>query len=170
MYYGLLPLLTKGPFALFYGGESIIGDLSEEAPGRGTPILLLGSAIFQISLFCMKQAKSRKLKYTHSLIKTLVENVLNIYGIIVIIAISLVSVAYIILHHWRIQKNNDEKIDKKLLPKEIYILYSVVLFITVVPYGIIGGGSTLAAVGVTSVLSSLSPATVGLAGLGNIQY
>ena len=35
-----------------------------------------------------------------------------------------------------------------------------------VPYGIIGGGSVLAAVGVSSALSLLSPATVGLAGLG----
>ena len=134
MYYGSLPLLTKGPFALFYGGESIIGNLSEESPGRGTPIMLLGSALFQISLFCVRQAKSRKLKYTHRLTKILVENILNIYGIIVIILISLVSVAYIILHHWRIQKNNEENIDKKLLPREIYFLYSVILFITVVPF------------------------------------
>ena len=134
MFYGLLPLLTKGPFALFYGGESIIGSLSEESPGRGTLNLILGSALFQISLFCMRQAKSRKLNYTHSLPKILVENILNIYGIIVIIIISLVSVAYVILHHWRIQKNNEENIDKKLLPREIYFLYSVILFITVVPF------------------------------------
>ena len=134
MYYGFLPLLTKGPFALFYGGESIIGSLSEESPGRGTLNLMLGSVLFQISLFCMRQAKSRKLEYTHSLLKILVENILNIYGIIVIILISLVSVAYVFLHYWRIQKNNEEKIDRALLPREIYILYSVILFVTVIPF------------------------------------
>ena len=72
--------------------------------------------------------------YTHNLTKVLVENVLNMYGIIVIIAITIVSVAYVLLHHWRIQKNNEKEITSNLVPKEIYYLYLVLFFITVAPF------------------------------------
>ena len=90
----MLPMLTKGPFALFYGGEEIIPELSEKSPGRGVPILIMWSAIFQVSLYILKASKSRKMKmYAHNLTKSLVENVLNMYGIIVIILISIISTA-----------------------------------------------------------------------------
>ena len=93
MYQGELPMLTKGPFALFYGGDQIIPELSEKSPGRGVPILILWSAIFQVSLYILKCTKTRNVKlYTHNLTKSLVENVLNIYGIILIILISITSV------------------------------------------------------------------------------
>ena len=132
---GHLPLLTKGPFALFFGGDKIVGDLSEESPGRGMPFLLLGSAMFQIFLYVMRKAKSRKLRtYTHTLKRVLVENVLNIYGIIIIIFITIMSVAYIILHHWTIHKNSKGKITAKLVPTEIYYFYLVAFLITVVPF------------------------------------
>ena len=135
MYQGTLPILTKGPLALFYGGQHIIGDLSEKSPGRGVPIMLMCSAIFQICLYILKQSKSRKLKmYAHNLTKALVENVLNVYGIISIIIITIVSVAYVILHHRRIEKNNTEEIVNKLVPREIVYLYIVIFLITVVPF------------------------------------
>ena len=72
--------------------------------------------------------------YAHNLTKALVENVLNVYGIISIIIITIMSVAYIILHHWRIEKNNEEEIIIKLVPSEIIYLYLVMFFITVVPF------------------------------------
>ena len=78
MFQGSLPMLTKGPLALFFGGDPIIGDLSEKSPGRGMPILVSCSLIFQMFLLILKQAKSRKLKmYAHNLTRALVENVLN---------------------------------------------------------------------------------------------
>ena len=135
MYQGQLPMLTKGPLALFYGGDQIIPDLSEKSPGRGVPLLFLGSAIFQVSLYILKHLKSRDRKmYVHNLTKSLVENVLNMYGIIVIILISITSVAYIILHHWSIEQNKNKIKITNLVPKEIIILFGVVLFITILPF------------------------------------
>ena len=134
MYPGQIPMLTKGPFALFYGGDQIIPELSEKSPGRGVPLLTLWS-IFQVSLYILKCTKSRNLKmYTHNLTKSLVENVLNMYGIIVIILISITSVVYIILHHWSIEKNKTKEKITKLVPKEIIILFSVTLFCVILPF------------------------------------
>ena len=77
MWLGQLPLLTKGPFALMYGGQDIINQviliiivvviiiiiiirtinnqiehvqLSSESPGRGVPSLILLSTIFQATI------------------------------------------------------------------------------------------------------------------------
>ena len=95
MFQGSLPMLTKGPIALFYGGDSIVEDLSERSPGRGVPILLICSSVFQIFLYILKQSKSRKLiMYVHNLNKSLVENVLNMYRIIVIICFSITGIGH----------------------------------------------------------------------------
>ena len=127
-------MLTKGPVSLFFGGDLIIGDLSERSPGKGMPIVLLCSLIFQI-LFILKQAKSRKLKmYAHNLTRALVENVLNMYGIVTIIIITIVSVVYGHLHRWSSEKNKNQEKTTKLVPMEIFFLYLVILFITIVPF------------------------------------
>ena len=56
MYQEKLPMLTKGPFALFYGGEEILTELSDKSPGRGVPLLIVLSAILQVSLNVFKSA------------------------------------------------------------------------------------------------------------------
>ena len=130
-----LPILTRGPFALFYGGEEIIPELSEKSPGLGVPILILWSAIFQVSLYIFKTSKSRKMKmYAHNLTKSLVENVLNMYGIIVIILISIISTVYITIHHLSIEKNRMQDTTSKIIPKEIIILYFLTMFCVVLPF------------------------------------
>ena len=135
MYQAQLPLLTKGPLALFYGGDQLIPELSENSPGRGLPVLLFLSATFQVSLYILKYYKSRNLKiYVHSLTKSLVENVLNIYGTIVIILISITSFMYAILHYWSIEKNKKLEMVTKLVPKEIIIWYIVNMFCVILPF------------------------------------
>ena len=130
-------MLTKGPFSLFYGGEQIINQLSKKSPGRGIPVLLIGSVIFQISLYILKTSKSRKLRmYTHILTRSLVENVLNMYGIMVIIIMCIISAVYSILHHWSIEMNkmSENSPQPQLVPTEIIILFVIILFCTVVPF------------------------------------
>ena len=135
MIQGSLPLLTKGPLALFYGGNQIINDLSEKSPGRGFLILVMCSAIFQIFLSILKQTKSRNLKtYLYNLTKSLVENVVNMYGIIASFIITIASVAYGLIHHWTIEKNKKREHSTKCIPKEIFLLYLLLLFITIVPF------------------------------------
>ena len=128
-------MLTKGPFALFYGGDQIIPELSEKSPGRGVPILILWSAIFQVSLYILKCTKTRNVKlYTHNLTKSLVENVLNMYGIIVIILISITSVAYGLFHLLSIKKNKKQEKMTKLIPNEIIIMFSLTMFCVILPF------------------------------------
>ena len=130
-------MLTKGPFALFYSGEQRVKQLSKKSPGRGIPVLLIGSVIFQISLYILKTSKSKKLgMYTHNLRRYLVENVLNMYGIMVIIIMSLISAVYSILHHWSIEmyKMSENSPQPQLVPTENIILFFIILFCTVVPF------------------------------------
>ena len=130
-------MLTKGPFSLFYGGEQIINQLSKKSPGRGIPVLLIGSVMFQISFYILKTSKSRKLRmYIHILTRSLVENVLNMYGIMVIIIMSIISAVYSILHHWSIEmyKISENPPQPQLVPTEIIILFVIILFCTVVPF------------------------------------
>ena len=94
-------MVTKGPFALFYGGDKIIPKLSEDFPDWGIPILTFVSVTFQLCLYLFKYLKSRKLNmYAHNLRIIMVENVLNMYGIIVIIFISITVIGYGAIHFW----------------------------------------------------------------------
>ena len=135
MFLGKLPMLTKGPFALFYGGDKLVSQLSEDPPGRGMFFLILFSAVFQVLLFVLIYQKARNLKmYSQTLKKTLVENVLNIYGIIVIIIISIVSTVYVALHHISIETNKKREKAKKNVPKEIILLFIFVAFVIIMPF------------------------------------
>ena len=120
MYQGELPLLTKGPFSMFYGGEEILPHLSKMSAGRGLMNLLMCSAIFQISLYILKKSKTRKLQgYSQLLTRTMVENVLNMYSIMVISIISIISFTWGLFHQWsmHIYKKSESQIS--LVPKEI---------------------------------------------------
>ena len=141
MYQGQLPKLTEGPFSLFYGGEQIIPDLSDQSPGLGLPVLVIGSAIFQSSLYIFKKVKSRRLNvYPQMLSRTLVENVLNMYSIMVIIITSIVSVSWALLHQWSMkygvwsEKNKDSVRSKRLIPREIILFFIAVSTITALPF------------------------------------
>ena len=124
MYQGHLPILTKGPFSIFFGGEQIIEDLSKQSPGIGIPVLVMLSGIFQISLYIVKQVKSRKLKeYPQILKMTMVDNVLNMYSIIIIIILSIIGCSYGLLHFWSIEKHKVSQVPTRLVPREIVVFY-----------------------------------------------
>ena len=74
--------------------------------------------------------------YTHNLTRYLVENVLNMYGIMVIIIMSIISAVYSILHHWSIEmyKMSENSPQPQSVPTEIIILFVIILFCTVVPF------------------------------------
>ena len=52
---GDLPMLTRGPFALFYGGTEIIPQLSKKSQGHHTSIAILGFVIFQATILVYKK-------------------------------------------------------------------------------------------------------------------
>ena len=72
--------------------------------------------------------------YSHKLSMSLVENVLNVYGIMVIIIISIICVAFSLLHHWSIEEHKFSENKIKTVPREIIILFMVIFVCTVIPF------------------------------------
>ena len=135
MYHGVLPLLTNGPFVLFYGGE--IGE--KKPAGRGVFVLILLSTLFQLCLFVIKRVKYRRIEsYAQALLISLVENVLNMYGLIVIIVISVISFLYIVIHQSCIENGLfaicEKNSDQLTIPKEIHILYVSTTLCATIPF------------------------------------
>ena len=104
MYTGRVPLLTKGPLVTFYGGQDLLEEVSPHPPGQSLVVLMLSSLAFQFLLFLFKWNFSRKIQnYALNLKATLVNNVLNIYGLLIITMISLISCFYAIYHYLSIK-------------------------------------------------------------------
>ena len=72
--------------------------------------------------------------FSHNLTKFLVENVINMYGFVVIILISIISSAYITIHHLSIEKNKDKEKTSQRIPKEVIILYFLTFVCVVLPF------------------------------------
>ena len=100
MIIGSVPLLTKGPFALFLGGEKMLDILDDGNPGNALPYLILFSLLFQMCTFSYKFIRNRQqesfTKYAQYLRKSLVENVLNIYSVIFILFCNIITLTYIL--------------------------------------------------------------------------
>ena len=61
MYQGIVPMLSKGSFSLYYGGQDILGDLSEEMASPVTPIFVGCSVLLQLSVFSYKKFTASRL-------------------------------------------------------------------------------------------------------------
>ena len=138
MYTGHLPLLTKGPFALVFGGSSILPQLSQQAPGRGVPVLIATSAVLQGCVFCVKKIRSRNQTqdYLKNLWSTLVENVTNVHSIVVLFAASVASCGFG-LHHMLTVAGHQDTLPEDLsplLPANFAWLLALMGFASTLPY------------------------------------
>ena len=138
MWLGYLPPITLGPLALLFGGDEILPLVSKDSAPREIPILMVFSVIFQFSVFCMKKIKSRneEFNYITNLRRSLVDNVLNIYGLLFILVATFLVCAVTILHVMRVDENL-EKIEVKLhtiLPQGIIWLLCLMGFGVCFPF------------------------------------
>ena len=96
--YGSVPIITKGDFALFLGGQKMLENLEDRPPGRAMILLLIFTIIFQVFMWGLKKYKTQHLQsvssYAQSLRITLVNNVLNIYGLIFSLVVSILTLVY----------------------------------------------------------------------------
>ena len=107
---GELPLLTRGPQALFYGGEAIIPFLSTKTPGRHTFIALVIFIMFHFCLILYKKLVMRKFLSVQRLKEVVVNNLLNIYKILSILVVLLLIMLTLFIHNRIIRDNSsDEK-------------------------------------------------------------
>ena len=126
-------MLTKGPFALFYGGQQIIPQLTNQTSGKSFQMIILFSLLFQIFLTLYKQVEVKKLNDYASLLKrSLVQNILNVYSIFVILFIFIISFVYIIRHTLYIEEKRKTMESLNFIPQEIIFIYvfagSLVIF------------------------------------------
>ena len=100
MVFGTIPVLTKGPISLFLGGEEIMDILGDEDPGKAVFHLCIFSVIFQSSNSVYKKYKNMKLHsvtdYAQSLRTTFVNNVLNVYGLVLLIFCNCIFLVYLL--------------------------------------------------------------------------
>ena len=99
MIQGSIPSITKGGLALFLGGDDMLKVLDDRPPGRATVNLVIFAIMFQIFMRGIKKLKTQKLQsvsmYAQNLRSTLVNNVLNIYGLVFLLALNLFALLYL---------------------------------------------------------------------------
>ena len=80
MFNGVVPVLTKGSLATFYGGNRVIEEielknLDNSQPSLVIPLFFIISSLFQMSMYLYKRVRSSRYtnihSYMHSLKKTL---------------------------------------------------------------------------------------------------
>ena len=100
---GSVPLLTKGPFALFLGGEKMLDILGDGTPGNAALHLIIFTIIFQIFISVFKNLKQEiGTSYVQYLRRSLVENVLNIYSLVLILIFNTIALIYVLRQATRI--------------------------------------------------------------------
>ena len=75
--------------------------------------------------------------YVGHLQKSIVDNVTNIYGILFVATISLVSAAFGLYHAWRLNGNSEksaEKLDPAILPPDAFLLLALISSGALLPY------------------------------------
>jgi len=82
---GRIPFLTKGPFAMFFGGDAILAELNDETSGKHLPILYLVSTLFSFAIAMIKKHHSRKISRGQQLKELVVGNFLNLLTLSAII-------------------------------------------------------------------------------------
>ena len=94
-------MLTKGTFALFLGCEKMLNILGDQPPGKALLHITLFTVIFQLYVFLYKRCKTKQHKldnnYIQNLRITLVENILNIYGLGALIAINILALLFLLM-------------------------------------------------------------------------
>ena len=112
MFQGKLPLLTKGPLALFYGGEAIIPHLSSDsALLSNIPIFLLIfiTLIIYSSLVLYKDLRFHNgIEYEQQLNLVMMSGARNVYGLIIIFLEFLAFTIILVIHMYFIQKYQTE--------------------------------------------------------------
>ena len=106
MVLGNIPLLTRGPLAMFYGGDKILAHLSRESTGNHLALFMIASLSFQIVIIIFKSVKMRKLSTKHILREAIISNFLNVYSLLLIIILTFFLVSQSILHSITIEDNS----------------------------------------------------------------
>ena len=72
MYCDVVPMLTRGSFALYYGGHEVMEKLSTRPASFVSPSFISLSLATQFGLIIFKRFKNRRVILLHTFLKTVV--------------------------------------------------------------------------------------------------
>ena len=101
--------MTKGPQALFYGGDVILPFLSNKSPGRHTIVTLIMFVLFHFCLLVYKKLVMRKVPPLVKLKEAVVNNFLNLYKTCAILLVSFILMLSLLYYHKTIQENSKDE-------------------------------------------------------------
>ena len=114
-------MLTKGPLALYYGGEEIIPHVSPDAStAYNTPyiVMVLISMTLQIILVLLKKLKFRQeISYEQQLKLAVMSGVRNVYGQLVVFLGLLGFAACGVIHYYVLKDNTETESPEQLSKK-----------------------------------------------------
>ena len=141
--YSSIPLLTRGPLALFFGGHEIIPSLSSDlstATSALMPnyVLTFLSPILQLLTHLYKKIKFRKeIRYEQQLQQAVMSGVRNVYGPFVIFVGFLGCIVAFLFHSYVSKQNskktglNDKTAEELFTPLLwLLIIFSFMIFVT----------------------------------------
>ena len=104
--------MTKGPFALFYGGAEIIPRLSTQSSGSHLSVAYSFSLSLLFLMVMFKKLKTRNLPTQQRLKELVVTNYLNVFSMFFIMVILVFLTLQLLTHKNTIQKNSSLAKDK----------------------------------------------------------
>ena len=152
-----MPLLSKGSLVIFFGGPEVIVQVANNKPSPVVLIFFIYSILIQIVVLLYKKIRKYQLRsfqtyiqelrtnlgrfhhhssYTHK-IHCVVNNVVNMYGTMVLITITGVSTFIIVSHYRDILQlgHGGEKVTKSMLvPKEWFYLIGLTTVCVFLPF------------------------------------
>ena len=91
--------MTKGPFAIFFGGPELEQLLSsDEKPGKHIWMLYLTSMIFNLTIFIAKKIYAKKIERNQILRNIIVGNLTNVFNFSVIIILLSILTTGCVIH------------------------------------------------------------------------
>ena len=148
MYLGNAPMLTKGSFALYYGGEEIIPLLSDKSGSLVSPVFMGSSMIFQLSFLIFKKIRLLKLTpnvtysgmYLNNMLSTLLNGFSNTHTIPATIIFTASGFIFTILHYSTIEAKRRENVNKlenknlENIPLSIYYFAGILFSLNIAQF------------------------------------
>ena len=144
MYLGVVPMLTKGPIALYYGGKSLDTQLTDEPPPVSGLLFSSFSLLLRLSFFLFKRFKFRKIEsgpnqlkrssvlmYRNHLMNILLSGFRNPFNMKTILVGSIFGLLWALQHHiaMYIERKTDieEKENFYKMPFSLYFLGAILM-------------------------------------------
>ena len=99
--------------------------------------MVAGASVFNITLFIIKKTRQRtSMSYINNLRQTLVENVVNVYAILIMIFFGWSIGLFVLYHALAVERNRTAAPpdSSSLFPTTIAVLLLVLAFLTALPF------------------------------------